>query len=340
MSSDADVLIVGAGHGGLAVAHDLVHAGRDVLLVDAHSRVGDSWRTRWDSLRLFTPRDLDGLPDMRFPSGADPFPNKDEVADYHERYARVMGFPLRTGARVRALRRIGDLFEAALGRDIIHARSVVVAGGHYCAPDIPDFAARLDPSVLQLHSRDYRRAGDLPDGPVIVVGAGNSGGEIAVEVARERPTTIAIGKRKPLPPKRYRSPTWWKLALLRDRIFHERTADVSWLPWPLRAGGYLEADLARAAADHRLRLAPRAVDAVGEGVRFADGSRAQARTVIWATGYRADHAWIDAPKENGVIPIGRSGSTPVGRLHFVRGRFLFAISRHARDVARDVGRTG
>jgi putative flavoprotein involved in K+ transport len=340
MSSDTDVLIVGAGHGGLAVAHDLVRAGRDVLLVDAHSRVGDSWRTRWDSLRLFTPRDLDELPEMRFPSGADPFPNKDEVADYQERYASAMGFPLRTGARVRALRRSADLFEADLGSDIIHARSVVIAAGHYHAPDIPDFAGRLDPSVLQLHSRDYRRARDLPDGPVIVVGAGNSGGEIAVEVARERPTTIAIATRKPLPPKRYRSPTWWKLALLRDRIFHERTAYISWLPWPLRAGGYLEADLTRAVADYGLRLAPSAVDAVGDAVRFADGSSAQARTVIWATGFRADHSWIDAPKENGVIAIGRHGGTPVGRLHFVRGRFLFAISRHARDVARHVGRTG
>ncbi|TMC04584.1 MAG: hypothetical protein E6J35_05190 [Chloroflexi bacterium] len=282
------------------MAHDLRRAGRDVLVVDAHDRVGDAWRTRWDSLRLFTPRDLDTLPGVPFPRGEDPFPNKDEVADYQECYALETRLPTRLGER----------------------------------------AARLDPSVLQLHSRDYQRARDLPEGPVVVVGAANSGGDIAVEVARERPTTIAIGTRKPLAPKRYRSPTWWKLALLRDRIFHERTADVSWLPWPLRAGGYLEADLARAAADYGLRLAPRAVDAVGDAVRFADGSSAQARTVIWATGYRADHSWIDAPKENGLIAIGRHGSTPVGRLHFVRGRFLFAISRHARDVARDVGRIG
>jgi len=166
---------------------------------------------------------------------------------------------------------------------VIHARSVVIAGGHFQAPRIPDFAARLDPAVLQLHSRDYRRARDLPRGPVVVVGAANSGGEIAVEVARERPTTIAIGTRKPLPPKRFRSPTWWKLALLRDRVFHERTAFVTWLPWPLRSGGYLEADLDRAAATHGLRLAPRAVDAAGDAVRFADGSDVSARTVIWAT---------------------------------------------------------
>ena len=345
------MLIVGAGHGGLAVAHDLTRAGREVLLVDSHARVGDAWRTRWDSLRLFTPRDLDALPGMPFPRGDDPFPNKDEVADYQEQYAREMAYLLRLGAEVRALRPVGDLFEVTVGADVTRARSVVVAGGQFHTPRIPEFAARLDTSVLQLHSRDYRRARDLPEGPVVVVGAANSGGDIAVEVSRERPTTVAIGTRKPLPPKRYRSPTWWKLALLRDRLFHERTAYVAWLPWPLRAGGYLEADLDRAAAEHGLRLAPRAIDAAGDVIRLADGSSARARTVIWATGYRADDSFIAggeppatpvliAGGEPPATPllIGRHGRTPLRGLHFVRGRFLFAISRHARDVARDVGR--
>ncbi|HKY52116.1 MAG TPA: NAD(P)/FAD-dependent oxidoreductase [Candidatus Limnocylindria bacterium] len=340
MSEDTDVLIVGAGHGGLAVAHELVRAGRDVTLVDAHARVGDAWRGRWDSLRLFTPRELDALPGIPFTAGADPFPNKDEVADYQERYAKEMRFDLRLGAGVTALRPRREAFEVTLGTTEIRARSVVIASGQFDAPAIPDFAARLDPAVLQLHSREYRRAADLPEGPVAVIGAANSGGEIAVEVARTRPTTIAVGTRRPLPPRRWRSPAWWRLALWRDRLFHERTAYVSWLPWPLRAGGYLEADLDRAAATHGLHLARRAVAASGDTVRFADGASVSGlRTVIWATGYRADHSWIDAPKENGVIRIGRHGRTAVERLHFVRGRFLFAISRHARDVARDVSRS-
>lgn len=332
------MLIVGAGHGGLAVAHDLVRDGRDVLLVDGHLRVGDSWRTRWDSLRLFTPRDLDVLPGVPFPTGSDPFPNKDEVADYQERYAHEMRFPLRLGAAVSALQRTDRGLAVTLGTDVIRARSVVVARGQFHTPDIPAFATRLDPSVLQLHSRDYRRARDLPEGPVIVVGAANSGGEIAVEVARERPTTIAIGTRRPLPPKRWRSPAWWKLALLRDRVFHERTAYIAWLPWPLRAGGYLEADLDRAAAENGLRLAPRAVGADGDTLRFADGSSAPARTVIWATGYRADDSLFiaaGAPPAT-ALAIGRHGRTAVPGLRLVRGRFLFAISRHAQGVARDV----
>jgi putative flavoprotein involved in K+ transport len=346
MQPDTDVLIVGAGHGGLAVAHDLVRAGREVLVVDTHQRVGDAWRLRWDSLRLFTPRDLDALPEIPFPRGDDPFPNKDEVADYQERYAQEMRYPLRLGAEVRAVKTVGGTFEAIVGGDVIRARSVVIAGGHFQAPRIPDFASRLDPTVLQLHSRDYRRARDLPEGPVVVVGAANSGGDIAVEVAHERPTTIAIGTRKPLAPKRFRSPTWWKLALWRDRIFHERTAYISWLPWPLRAGGYLEADLDDAAIAHGLRLAPRAVDAAANRVRFGDGSDVPARTVIWATGFIAAGEPPATPlvlvegQATSPLPIGRHGRTAVTGLHFVRGRFLFAISRHARDVARDVRNSG
>jgi putative flavoprotein involved in K+ transport len=321
LSLDADVLIVGAGHGGLAVARELVRAGRDVLLVDAHARIGDAWRRRWDSLRLFTPRDLDGLPGMPFTAGADPFPNKDEVANYQERYASEMRFPVRLGAEVTALHRSRDAFEATVGGDVVRARSVIIAGGHFHTPDIPEFAVRLDRGVLQMHSSEYRRAADLPAGPVAVIGAANSGGDIAVEIAPTRATTIAIGTRKPLPPKRFRSPTWWNLALLRDRVFHERTADIAWLPWPLRAGGYLEADLDRAATVHGLRLATRAVDAAGDTVSFADGrSVSGLRSVIWATGYRPDHSWIDAPKERNVIAIGPHGRTSLRGLHFVRAR--------------------
>ena len=324
--ADADVLIIGAGHGGLAVAHDLVRAGREVLIVDAHARVGDAWRMRYDSLRLFTPRGLDALPELPFPVGDDAFPKKDEIADYQEEYARSMGFAVRLGTRVRALRGAGDLMEATAGADVIRVRSVVIATGAFTVPDVPAFAAMLDRSVLQLHSRDYRRARDLPDGPVVVVGASNSGGDIAVEVARERPTTISIGTRKPLPPKRWRSPAWWKLALVRDRVLHERTAYIPWLPWPLRAGGYLEADLDRAAVEYGLRLTRRAVAAEGFSIGFADGTSAEARTVIWATGYRRDDS------------LSAKGAQP--RPHVVGGRFLFAIRRHARDVARAVLREG
>src|SRR6266540_2039738 len=192
---DIDVLIVGAGHAGLFVAHQLQRAGRDVVLIDRHARVGDAWRARWDSLRLFTPRFADELPAMPFPAAADPFPNKDEVADYQEAYARERGFVVRLGEDARSLRRSAEGFDVETTRDRIRATSVVVAAGNYTTPRIPPFAENLDPSVLQLHSSEYRRPSQLPEGPVVVVGAANSGGEIAADVAPHQRVGHAVKTR-------------------------------------------------------------------------------------------------------------------------------------------------
>jgi putative flavoprotein involved in K+ transport len=331
--ADVDVLVVGGGHGGLTVAAHLRRARRDVLVVDAGGRVGDSWRNRYDSLRLFTPRPLNGLPASTFPPGDDPFPVKDEIADYHEEYAGAMSVPLRLGHRVSSLRGIGRLFEAAVGPLHVRARAVVVATSVFGAGKIPPFAADIDPSVRQLHSSAYRRPSDLPDGPVVVVGARNSGADIAVEVARHRPTTIAMGTPLPRAPARWRSPLWWRIPPWRDRFIGELALPV---PWPFRPGGFLVVDLDEAAAAHGLRLAARAVGAEGDQIKFADGSATRARTVIWASGYTPDHTWIDGPKIDGNVAIGRRGRTAVGRLWIVRGRFLFSVGRHAHEVARDV----
>ena len=332
-AADVDVLVVGAGHGGLTVAARLRQARRDVLLVDGSSRVGDSWRNRYDSLRLFTPRPLNGLPASVFPPGDDSFPLKDEVADYHEEYVGAMSLPLRLGCRVTALRHAGPVFEAVAGSLLVKARAVVVATGVFGAGRIPSFAAQLDPSVLQLHSSMYRRPSDLPDGPVVVVGARNSGADIAVEVARKRPTTIAMGTPIPRAPARWRNPFWWRIPPWRERLIGDLALP---LPWPFRPGGFVTADVDHAVAAHALRRAGRAVGAQGDEIRFADGASVRARTVIWASGYNPDYSWIDAPRLDGKIAIGDHGRSAVQRLWIVRGRFLFSIRRHADDVARDV----
>jgi len=160
-AADVDILVVGAGHGGLTGASHLRRAGREVLIVDPSARIGDVWRNRYDSLHLFTPRFLNGLPMNPFPPGDDPFTTKDEVANYHEEYARAMSFPLRLGHRVSTLRRLGTLFEATAGPLLVKARAVVVATGAFGVGRIPPFAARLDGSVHQIHSSaafDARRA--------------------------------------------------------------------------------------------------------------------------------------------------------------------------------------
>lgn len=337
MSADVDVLIVGAGHAGLGVAARLKARGRSALIIEANPRVGDTWRGRWASLRLFTPRFLNGLPGMRFPDGDDPFPGKDEVGDYQERYAEWLRVPLRLGARVLRVTPTNGGFIATVGSERVNARNVVIANGAHQTPRLPELAARLGPGVTQLHSRDYGRFGALPDGPVLVVGARNSGAEIAIEVARMRPTTIALGTQHPFAPPRWRDPRWWRAGQLRNWLLRGRTPPGP-LPWPLKPAGFLEVDLDAAQRDGTLRLAPRAVDAAADRVHLADGTTVQPRTIIWATGFRNDDTWIDVPLGEKGIAVGKHRRGPVPGLWVVRGPILGSIHWAVLDAAADVSR--
>ena len=335
--ADVDVLIVGAGHGGLGVAARLKAGGREPLIVDTNARVGNSWRERWASLRLFTPRFVNGLPGMRFPDGTDPFPGKDEVADYEERYAREFDLELRLGARATRMRRVGDAFEVTVGGQTLRARNVVLANGAHQTPRTPSFAASLDRGIHQLHSRDYGRAGALPDGPVLVVGARNSGAEIAGDLASTHAVTVAQGAPTPFAPARWRSPAWWRIAQLRSWIARGRRMSPL-LPWPLAVRTYVEVDVERAAREGRFRVAPRVVgvDAGGQELQFADGSVARPRVVIWATGFRIDDSWVDVPSGERGIGFGPHGRGPVPGLWTVRAGLLATLHYEARAVASDI----
>jgi putative flavoprotein involved in K+ transport len=184
-------VVVGGGQAGLAVGHSLGRRGLPFVILDAHTRIGDAWRTRWDSLRLFSAARYDALPGMPFPGRADSFPTKDEMADYLEAYAARFEFPVRTGVRVDRLRRRGDRFELTAGTMRFAADNVVVAMGSHQVPSVPPFAGELDPGIVQLHAAEYRNPSQLREGNVLVVGVGNSGGEIAVEVAARHATSLA-----------------------------------------------------------------------------------------------------------------------------------------------------
>ena len=186
-----DAVVIGGGQAGLAVGHFLARQQRNFVILDAHARVGDAWRTRWDGLRLFTPGRLNSLPGMPFPGDPHGFPTKDEVADYLEAYATTFDLPVQTGVRVT------DVWPADDGRGFrivtddgdYEATQVVVATGAYDRPRVPDFASDLDPAITQLHSSEFRSTSQLRDGTVLVVGASNSGAEIALMAAREHPTS-------------------------------------------------------------------------------------------------------------------------------------------------------
>ena len=153
------------------------------MILDASERIGDSWRNRWDSLRLYSPAFRDGLPGMPFPAPRTAYPTKDEMGDYLEAYARHFELPVRSGAAVDALTKEDARFVATVGDRRFEADNVVVATGVFSRPYTPEFAGELDPSIMQLHSNDYRNLSQLQDGPVLVVGASHSGSDIAYEAS-------------------------------------------------------------------------------------------------------------------------------------------------------------
>ena len=195
-----DTVVIGAGQGGLSAAYYLQRAGRPFVILEGHPRVGDNWRERYDSLRLFTPAYGVSLVGFPYKKKGQICPTKDEMADYLERYAEHFGFPIRLGVRVTGLTREGDTYVVGtIGGSRFEAANVIVASGAHREPRVPAFATQLDPSIVQMHSTEYRNPTQLPTGGVLVVGAGNSGADIALEVARTHPTWLSGPERGHIP---------------------------------------------------------------------------------------------------------------------------------------------
>jgi putative flavoprotein involved in K+ transport len=289
-----DVLVIGAGQAGLAVGWHLREQGiRSFLLLDAGPEVGHVWRRRWDSLRLFTPAEYDALPGMPFPAPAGTYPTKDEVAGYLRGYAAAFELPVRLNTRVTRLAKTGDTFHADTSSGPITARQVVIATGPFQTPVVPPLACHLAADVVQLHSADYRNPDQLPDGPVLVVGAGNSGLQIAAELAATRPVTVAVGTRPPMLPQRLlgRDLFWWLtlLGLL------TKTADSRLARRLQKKGDLVIGTRWRDLARLGIQVRPRLDDVDLTTAMFADGSLTQVAAVVWATGFRPDYSWLDIP---------------------------------------------
>jgi len=318
-----ETLVVGAGQAGLAVGHELARRDADFVILSDESRVGDNWRRRWDSLRLFTPARYSGLPGMPFPAPPAHLADKDEVADYLERYAERFELPLRLGARASALRRADHGFVLTAGGVRYEAEQVVVATGAFQRPRIPALAPRLAPDIHQLHSSEYRNPLALPEGPVLVVGAGNSGAQIALELAQSRKVWLSGRDTGHLP----------RRALGRDLF--------DWV-WPVMTRATMATRLGR-----RLRARGRRGDAligIPEAALTAAGVRRVARleteraglpacgdevlaprVVVWCTGYQPDYPWIELPifDESGAPRHERGVVPEEPGLHFVGLRFQY-----------------
>ena len=295
-----ETVIVGAGQAGLSVAHHLAKRGRPFLIVDANERVGDNWRRHWDSLRLYSPACLDGLPGMAFPAPPWSFPTKDETADFFEEYATRFQLPIRSRTPVRAISKNGQGYVVACGDRRLEAENVVIATGTFGRPYTPAFAAELDPAIRKLHSSEYKNPDSLRDGPVLVVGAAHSGADVAMDVARDHETVLCGRDTGQVPfdieGRRGRA-VWRVLSFLARRVLTIRTPLGRKMRSEIRSHGgpllrYKRADLTAAGVE---RVTARAVG-VRDGLPLLDDGRAlDVANVIWCTGFKQDFGWIEPP---------------------------------------------
>jgi len=313
------VLVIGAGQAGLAAGYYLKRADLPFEIVDAGNKIGDSWRSRYASLTLFTPRAFSALPGMHLPGDPEGYPSRDEFADYLEAYAARFKIPVTLDAKVARLGQSHPGFEALLenGRTI-PASHVIIATGGFHSPIVPPLANGFEAEVVQLTAASYRGPDQLPSGDVLVVGDGASGRDIAVELAASRTVWLATGKPRKLFPERILGRTvWWWLRFLGLMKVSATSAIGRMMrradPFPDRNRNLQS--LRRAG----VRVVPRLVQANGRTATFADDGKVQIGAVIWTIGYRDETGWIEMP--GAVDPQGRflheSGVSPVGDLYFI-----------------------
>jgi putative flavoprotein involved in K+ transport len=339
-------IVIGAGQAGLSTGYHLKRFGLPFLILDANERAGDQWRRRWDSLRLFTPARYDSLPGMKQPGSKHAFITKDQMADYLEAYAARFELPLRMGTRVERLYREGGRFALETSAGAFEADQVVVAMSNYQQPKVPAFASELDPAIRQLHSVEYRNPEQLRPGRVLLVGAGTSGAEIGIEVARTHQTVLS-GRYTGEVPFRIDSAFGRHIGVpLVVGVFFHRVLTLG-TPIGRRV-------LAKAHSGGRplLRVKRKQLAAAGVewvprtvGVRegrpmIEDGRVFDVENVIWCTGFEAGFSWIDLPVFEGGEPVHEAGIvTREPGLYFVGLDFQYAFSSGMiQGVGRDAGR--
>jgi putative flavoprotein involved in K+ transport len=338
-----ETLVIGGGQSGLVMGYHLSRRGLPYAIIDANDRIGDAWRNRWDSLRLFTPNRLNGLPGMPFPGGYHwGFPSKDEMADYLESYARRFDIRVETGVRVERLSREGDRFVATAGHRRFEADNVVVAMSSWQQPRIPQFASELDPSIVQLHVAEYRNPSQLQEGGVLVVGAGNSGAEVANELARTHDVWLSGPDTGNIPFRPESVAARILMPIIGRIIFHRvlttstpigRKVRPKWVSTGEPLIRVKPKDLAAAGVDR----VPRVTGVQHGQPQLEDGRRIDVANVVWCTGFHPGFSWIDLPVLGPQGPVQHRGivkSEP--GLYFLGLKFLYSVSsEQIHGVGRD-----
>jgi putative flavoprotein involved in K+ transport len=333
MAERAEVMVIGGGQAGLVAGYYLSQARIPFLILDAEARAGDSWRRRWDSLQLFTAARYSALPGLPFPGDPEHFPGKDAVADYLENYARTHELPIRHHSRVTSLERFDGGYRAAAGPGEYQAAQVIISAGAYQQPRVPPLSEKLGSEVTQLHSVDYRNPGQLPACDVLVVGAANSGAQIAEDLAATHRVHLSKGVRIPRLPRRLLGHS---VHFYGDHLGLIAAPLDSWRGRTQRGDLLIGTSLRQLQRRHGVDLRGRTAAAREHAVSFEDGSELEVETVIWATGFRSDYSWIHAPVLDAHgAPIHRRGVTSSPGLFFLgmknqysRGSSLIGWVRH------------
>ncbi len=345
-----NTIVIGGGQAGLAAGYCLAQQGTNFIILDESPRMGDAWRRRWDSLRLFTPAKFDGLPGMPFPADDMYFPTKDEVAVYLEDYATRYQLPVKSNTRIDVLARNGDGYRLASGTQSFRARNVIIATGAYQAPHVPFFARDLDPEIVQVHSSSYRNPDQFPEGRVLVVGAGNSGAEIALELSKTGRQVWLSGRDVGHIPANQLGkyfggrPYWWFIShvlSIDTPVGRKMRSQV------LAHGNPLIRSNRKEILDSGVQVAPRLEGVLSGRPRLQDGRILDVGAIIWATGFRPSYSWIEMPifDEYG-FPVHQRGIVPgadvlyfVG-LHFQTALTSALIGGVGRDAQYITGRIG
>lgn len=313
-----DVIVIGAGQAGLSMGYYLKKEGYDFVILEGEKRIGDSWRNRYDSLVLFTPKSYSFLPGMELPGDKNAFPTKDEIADYLEMYAVHFSLPVHLETIVHKVRKTESTFEVATDKGVFLSKHVIIASGAFQKPFIPSISQHLSQEVFQIHSSQYQSLKEIPDGPVLVIGGGNSGTQIAAELAESRDVTIAISHPfKFLPLKIMgKSIFHW---LEKIGLLYAGTDTKRGLWFRKQSDPIFGFELKKLIREGKVKVRSRVIQTQGREVTFDDNSKINVQNIIWSTGFTSDYKWIDI--EGGLdgkgFPIHNRGVSPIQGLYYI-----------------------
>lgn len=285
-------LVIGGGQAGLSMGYYLKQNNKEFLILEKGMHVGEVWRDRYDSLALFTPRMYSSLPGLQLEGDSHGLPSKDEVANYLETYAEKYKLPIQFETEVLKVTHKNDVFLIYTNKGTLTARNIVIATGPFHQKYIPEFANKLDKDVIQLHTSEYKNPSQLKPGNVLIVGGGNSGAQIAVELSETKNTFLSVSQKLRYAPLIIgkKSIFWWfdKLGILKATNTSVFGKKIQQNDNPIF--GF---DLKEAIKEWKVTLKERAIDTKENHVFFKDNTILQVDNIIWATGFKSDYSWIE-----------------------------------------------